>query len=198
MTGMPGKHTSLKGSLLLGSMILLMGLPAKHMASLIPRESPVGDIRQTPVYAEIIGVPSLEGIYELPEGSTAVSFLNALGVEGWSYSTSEGRLDQPLERYSVLLLEAAREGCLVEVASMAPGRVFLLGGRLDVNRAEVWDLMLLPGVGPVLAKRIVEYRKTNGPFRSPQGLVGVSGISTRTVKKLEPMISTGVIVPRVE
>jgi hypothetical protein len=62
MTGMPGKHTSLKGSLLLGSMILLMGLPAKHMASLIPRESPVGDIRQTPVYAEIIGVPSLEGI----------------------------------------------------------------------------------------------------------------------------------------
>jgi competence protein ComEA len=53
---------------------------------------------------------------------------------------------------------------------------------IDINRATAEELILLKGIGPVLAKNIVEYRRKNGPFGSVEELVRVKGIG---VKKLE-------------
>jgi competence protein ComEA len=53
---------------------------------------------------------------------------------------------------------------------------------VDVNRATEEELIGLKGIGPVLAKSIVEYRRKNGPFKNVEELVRVRGIG---VKKLE-------------
>lgn len=64
----------------------------------------------------------------------------------------------------------------------------MVTGRLNVNRATVRQLTLLPGIGPSLAGRIVEYREASGRFRSTSDLVNVKGIGPKTLAKFEGMI----------
>jgi competence protein ComEA len=64
------------------------------------------------------------------------------------------------------------------------------GGPVDLNRATLADLDALPGIGPVLAGRILEHRKTHGPFRSLEELLAVRGIGPRLLERLRP----GVVV----
>lgn len=55
--------------------------------------------------------------------------------------------------------------------------------RVDMNLASEIELMVLKGVGPKLAARIVEERTTNGPFRSVDDLQRVHGFGPRTIEK---------------
>lgn len=59
---------------------------------------------------------------------------------------------------------------------------------IDINRAGIEDLQRLPGIGPVLAERIVAEREENGPFRSLEELRRVRGIGPRTLEKLRPYV----------
>jgi competence ComEA-like helix-hairpin-helix protein len=56
---------------------------------------------------------------------------------------------------------------------------------LDLNSASVRELSLLPGIGPVLAKRIVQNRRRQGNFESVQALQRVYGIGPKTVTRAE-------------
>jgi len=62
---------------------------------------------------------------------------------------------------------------------------------IDINRATVEDLQRLPGVGPILAQRIVSYRETHGPFQRPEQLAEVPGISPRMVDEWAGLITVG-------
>jgi competence protein ComEA len=77
---------------------------------------------------------------------------------------------------------------------MSPGKAFLLGEPLDLNRAGLWDLTLLPGVGPVTARKIIADRKARGPFGVPQDLARIPGIPARTLKKIMPLVTTTPLV----
>ncbi|MBU6244766.1 MAG: ComEA family DNA-binding protein [Actinomycetales bacterium] len=57
-------------------------------------------------------------------------------------------------------------------------------GGIDLNRASASDLEALPGVGPVLAQRIVDWRTANGPFRSVDELGEVSGIGDAVLAQI--------------
>ena len=59
---------------------------------------------------------------------------------------------------------------------------------VDVNHAEVAELVELPGVGQAIAERIVEYRKQNGPFKSVDDLREVTGIGPKTLEALRPHV----------
>lgn len=61
---------------------------------------------------------------------------------------------------------------------------------LDINLASTQELALLPGIGPVLAGRIVAAREANGPFASPEALLQVAGIGSQTLAALKPHICT--------
>ena len=61
--------------------------------------------------------------------------------------------------------------------------------KIDINRAEVWLLEALPGIGEVLAQRIADYRSENGPFRAIEDLLNVSGIGSLTLERLRDFIT---------
>ena len=60
--------------------------------------------------------------------------------------------------------------------------------RIDINTASEEMLQLIPGIGPVLSKRIVEYRNANGPFQDIWQLSKVYGIGKNTIKEIQSLI----------
>jgi competence ComEA-like helix-hairpin-helix protein len=63
-----------------------------------------------------------------------------------------------------------------------------LSGVVNVNVADSEQLKLLPGVGPAKAQAILEYRKTKGPFKKVEDLLGVSGIGERALERMRPYV----------
>ncbi|WP_203329164.1 ComEA family DNA-binding protein [Candidatus Laterigemmans baculatus] len=61
--------------------------------------------------------------------------------------------------------------------------------RLELNQASVEELMLLPGIGPELAGRIVEHRETEGPFDSLEALDAVHGIGPAKIAGVAPYLT---------
>ena len=59
---------------------------------------------------------------------------------------------------------------------------------IDLNKANFEELILLPNVGPVLANRIIEYRKINGNFKSVKELKKVKGIGKKKLSLIAPHI----------
>lgn len=65
------------------------------------------------------------------------------------------------------------------------------GRKVNINTATADELTLLPGIGEALAQRILEYRTENGPFRSTEDLVNVSGIGAQKLEDLLEHITIG-------
>ena len=65
-------------------------------------------------------------------------------------------------------------------------------GPLDLNRATAQELTTLPGIGEVLAQRIVDYREAHGPFRSVEELIAVEGIGEGKLEKLRELVTVEV------
>jgi len=63
--------------------------------------------------------------------------------------------------------------------------------RVNVNRASLVELDLLPGIGPAKAQRIVDHRRAEGPFARIDDLANVPGISQPCVERLRPLASVG-------
>ena len=59
---------------------------------------------------------------------------------------------------------------------------------VNVNTATAADLERLPGIGPVLARRIVEYREAWGLFRRLDDLLEIEGIGPKLLRRLEPLL----------
>lgn len=69
----------------------------------------------------------------------------------------------------------------IQAASQAPLRI-------PLNQAGQEDLTRLPGIGPELASRIVEYRDTHGPYPHPDSLANVEGIGEATLTEIKPYL----------
>ena len=64
-------------------------------------------------------------------------------------------------------------------------------GLVNVNTASLEELDTLPGIGPVTAQKIIDYRTTNGPFQSIEAIMDVSGIGPATYARIKDLISVG-------
>lgn len=57
---------------------------------------------------------------------------------------------------------------------------------VDLNSAGTVELSQLPGVGPALARRLVDHRDIHGPFQTPESLLDVPGVGEATLARLRP------------
>ena len=74
-------------------------------------------------------------------------------------------------------------------AAAAPGGAPGGGGLVDINRATAAELQAIPGIGPVIAERIVAYRSENGPFRQVDELTQVAGVGEKTLARIAPLVT---------
>jgi len=79
-------------------------------------------------------------------------------------------------RYIVLALVTA---LLVTIAPLSWAEE---GEKININQASVQEIATLKGIGMSYAERIVQYRKENGPFKSPEDIVKVRGIGPKTLE----------------
>ncbi|SHI35505.1 helix-hairpin-helix domain-containing protein [Desulfofundulus thermosubterraneus] len=63
------------------------------------------------------------------------------------------------------------------------------GSLVNINTADQKELETLPGIGPSLAQRIIQYRETNGPFKVPEDIKNVSGIGDKRFEQLKDYIT---------
>lgn len=119
------------------------------------------------------------GLVSLPEGARVADAVEAAGG-----------LRPGVVLAGLNLAAPVLDGSLVEVPGPDMATSDRSGttddGLVDLNRAGVADLEGLPGVGPVLAERIVAYRTEHGPFQAIEDLLSVSGIGERKLESLRP------------
>ena len=112
----------------------------------------------------ISGAVANPGMYPLKEGDTLQALLSDAAVE-------------PDADLSHMELYISREG-----EDQSPQKI-------DINRAEPWLLEALPGIGEILAQRILDYRSESGPFRRVEDLLQVSGIGEATFENIKNFIT---------
>lgn len=76
-------------------------------------------------------------------------------------------------------------------AETGPGVAPGPSGRVNLNRATAEELQTIPGIGPVIAQRIVAYRDSHGGFREPEELMEVPGVGEKTFERIAPLVTTG-------
>jgi competence protein ComEA len=147
-----------------------------------------------PIVVDVRGAIARPGVYELPAGARVQDAVNA-----------SGGLSEGADLSTVNLARRLRDGETIHIAILmsnagtpAPGSPAgddrgdgRSPARINLNTATAEELDALPGVGPVTAARIIEFREQHGPYRSIDDLIHVQGISTRTVDGFRDLVTTG-------
>ena len=131
----------------------------------------------------------------LPPGSRVTDAINAVGGASAEADTQQLNLARVLTdgeqirvpRIGEVLPDPAPQPgpAASPGAGTAPGKTNGgASGTININTASATDLEKLPGVGPALAQRIVEYRDSHGPFASVDALTDVPGIGKAKLEGL--------------
>ena len=148
------------------------------------------------VVVHVIGAVSRPGVVTLPPGSRVTDAINAVGGASAEADTQQLNLARVLSdgeqirvpRIGEVLPAPATQpgGATTPGAGIAPDKPGDGGasGTININTASATDLEKLPGIGPALAQRIVEYRDSHGPFASVDALTDVPGIGKAKLEGL--------------
>jgi competence protein ComEA len=83
------------------------------------------------------------------------------------------------------IAQSGPRGRLVEIDQAEPQTARF---EVDINTADWPELIQLPSVGQTLAERIVDSRRTAGPFRSPDDLLRVNGVGQKRLEQIRPYL----------
>jgi competence protein ComEA len=147
------------------------------------------------VVVDVAGKVRRPGIATLPAGSRVVDALRAAGGAKHGVALGSLNLARVLSdgEQVVVGVRPPAGVAAAAVGTAAPGGSSAAAGSpapmVDVNTADQTTLELLPGIGPVTARSILDYRTENGPFGSVDDLLGVSGIGDATLAKIAPFVT---------
>jgi len=99
---------------------------------------------------------------------------------GWPVPKEETRQAEPVQPI------ATRVPAASPVATTAPVKSV---SKVNLNRASADELQVLPGIGPVLAQRMVDWRKAHGRYRTVDDLQEVKGIGKKRLEQLRPLVT---------
>lgn len=141
-------------------------------------EAPPIVIAPPKVMVDVAGGVKSPGVYELPANSRVMDAITAAGGARPGTDTSDINLARIVKDGEQVYVDLVTVSTF-NLKGSAPTRVVKRkSGPININRATAGELDGLPGIGPVLASRIIDYRKANGPFSSVDDLQKVSGIGS--------------------
>ena len=146
-------------------------------------------VGQDTLTVHVAGAVAAPGLVELPIGSRVADAVAAAG--GLLLDADPSPLNLARELVDGERVDVGRIGDPTHAPGTGPaGTRATPGGDapLDLNQATAQQLETLPGVGPVLASRIVSHREANGPFTDVGQLRDVSGIGETTFQDLADLV----------
>ncbi len=152
-----------------------------------PLPSPEATPTARPLRVYVSGAVQHPDVYTLPPDSIVKDAMLAAGGPAG---------DADLDRIN--LAASVADGQQIYVPSQGEGDLPVqpLSGqrssdfRVNINTADAAALETLPGIGPALAQRILDYRQAHGPFLRVEDIMEVSGIGKATFEKLSDQITT--------
>ena len=131
------------------------------------------------------------GVFEFQQGDRVIDALKAAGGPKNGAALESLNLAALLTDAEQVLVPKKGEGGVMVPGVSAPGSTStgVAGAKINVNTATETELESLPGVGPVLAQRIIDYRTEHGPFATVDALDDVSGIGPATLADLRDLVS---------
>ena len=156
---------------------------------------PPAEEKDAVVVVDVDGRVRRPGVVELPEGSRVVDAIDASGGLARGADTGPLNLAQPLVDGEQVIVPAHGDAASALPGTVVPGSTTPAPagaapgtGQVSINSASEAELDTLPGIGPVLAAAIVEWRTQNGGFTSVEQLQEVSGIGPATYAELAPLV----------
>ena len=144
------------------------------------------------VVVHVTGEVRTPGVYRLHEGDRIVDAIDAAGGATRGAILEALNLAAPLVDGTQVHIPDRREAAGAGASAGASGGGAAgssAGGLLDINVATAADFEALPGIGAVIAQRIVDHRTANGPFTSIEGLLDVSGIGDATFAEIRDLVT---------
>jgi competence protein ComEA len=172
--------------------LVIVVLRSERPRDLVLQIEPVSGTTDITVY--VSGAVEEPGLYTLPRGSRVADALDLAGalpdadlssVDMARELRNEQSIAVPFEAPTNPPAAAAIPSPIAAAPATNPPE------SIDVNVASAPELERLPGIGPVLAERIVQYREEHGPFSSLNELSAVQGISDRMVEDLRARATVG-------
>jgi competence protein ComEA len=137
------------------------------------------------VRVSVQGAVAAPGIYRLPAGSIVEDAIRAAG--GTLPQSDTSRINM-----AALLADGQEIRVPFCTPTAQPGTPSSTSDpahrKINLNTATKEELESLPGIGPVLAQRIIDYREEHGPFQSVDELLKVKGIGTELLEKIRDLV----------
>lgn len=142
------------------------------------------------IVVDVSGKVRMPGIHQLPSGARVADALRAAGGARPGVDlTGINRARVLMDGEQIVVGAPPGPPVAGSTGGAAPGGGGSpTTGPVSLNRATVEQLDTLPGVGPVLAQHIVDYRTQHGGFRSVDELREVNGIGERRFADLQPLV----------
>ena len=175
------------------SLLIVAGLVLATSSLFILRSSPTSeaitpppltlDVAAVDITIDVQGAVARPGVYKLTIGSRVVDAIKAAGgvtKAGDPSDLNQARIVADGEQIYVYAKSGTTSTKKSTVKVKPKSSAVVL-----VNRASAKEFEALDGIGPVLASRIVTYRKANGPFATIDDLLKVPGIGAGTLSKFK-------------
>jgi competence protein ComEA len=156
-------------------------------------QPPLGTATAALLRVYVTGAVLHPDVYQLPPGSIVKDAIQAAGGASGEADLNRINLAQELRDQQQVVVLRAGESAVPPPGGEAtpPAKDSAPAGKVNINTAAADELDTLPGIGAEMARRIMEYRAANGPFKSIEDLERVTGIGDATYQKLKDRITVG-------
>jgi competence protein ComEA len=166
---------------------------ARPLATPVAPASPTATASAAGIVVNIAGAVRSPGVYTLPSGSRVIDGIRAAGGAAPGADVGSINLARPLTDGERVYIPRKGEAPPPEAgtggAGGSGGASGAAGGKVNINTASESELEALPGIGQVLAQRIVDYRTQHGPFRAVRDLLKVEGIGEKKFDSLRDYVT---------